>query len=50
MAKKAVASFKAGKGKDFVKVIKMVKNPKGGHSFKQEIVHKDHVKDFLAAK
>ena len=50
MAKKAVASFKAGKGKDFVKVIKMIKSPKGGHSFKQEIVHKDHVKDFLAAK
>jgi len=50
MAKKAVASFKAGKGKDFVKVIKRVKSPKGGHSFKQEIVHKDHVKDFLAAK
>lgn len=50
MAKKAVASFKAGKGKDFVKVIKMVKSPKGGHSFRQEIVHKDHVKDFLAAK
>lgn len=50
MAKKAVASFKAGKGKDFVKVIKMVKSPKGGHSFKQEIVHKDHVKDFLSAK
>jgi hypothetical protein len=50
MAKKAVASFKAGKGKDFVKVIKMVKSPKGGHSFRQEIVHKDHVKDFLASK
>ncbi len=50
MAKKTVATFKSGKGKDFVKVIKMVKNPKGGHSFKQEIVHKDHVKDFLSSK
>jgi hypothetical protein len=50
MAKKTVATFKSGKGKDFVKVIKMVKNAKGGHSFKQEIVHKDHVKDFLASK
>ncbi|HWY97844.1 MAG TPA: DUF4295 domain-containing protein, partial [Bacteroidia bacterium] len=40
-----------GKGKDFVKVIKMVKSPKSGHlSFKEEIVHKDHVKDFLTAK
>jgi hypothetical protein len=50
MAKKTSATFKTGKGKDFVKVIKMVKTPKGTHSFKQEIVHKDHVKDFLASK
>jgi len=51
MAKKTVAKFKTGKGKDFVKVIKMVKSPKSGHlSFKEEIVHKDHVKDFLTAK
>ena len=50
MAKKTVATFKSGKGKDFVKVIKTVKTAKGGVSFKQEIVHKDHVKDFLASK
>ena len=51
MAKKTVATFKTGKGKDFVKVIKMVKSPKtGALSFKEEIVHKDHVKEFLAAK
>jgi len=50
MAKKTVATFKTGKGKDFVKVIKMVKSPKGSFTFKQEIVHKDHVKDFLANK
>jgi hypothetical protein len=51
MAKKTVATFKSGKGKDFVKVIKMVKSPKTGHlAFKEEIVHKDHVKEFLAAK
>lgn len=50
MAKKTVATFKTGKGKDFVKVVKMVKTAKGGYNFKQEIVHKDHVKDFLAAK
>jgi hypothetical protein len=49
MAKKTVATFKTGKGKDFVKVIKAVKSPKGGVSFKMEIVHKDHVKDWLAA-
>jgi hypothetical protein len=51
MAKKTSATFKTGKGKDFVKVIKMVKSPKSGHlSFRQEIVHKDHVKDFLSSK
>jgi len=51
MANKTVATFKSGKGKDFVKVIKMVKSPKSGHlTFKEEIVHKDHVKEFLAAK
>ncbi|HTB07007.1 MAG TPA: DUF4295 domain-containing protein [Bacteroidia bacterium] len=48
MAKKTVATFKTGKGKDFVKVIKMVKSSKSGYlTFKEEIVHKDHVKDFL---
>jgi len=49
MAKKTVATFKAGKGKDFVKVVKAVRTPKGGITFKSEIVHKDHVKDWLAA-
>ena len=49
MAKKTVATFKAGKGKDFVKVIKMIKTPKTSSvTFKEEIVHKDHVKDFFA--
>jgi hypothetical protein len=50
MAKKTVATFKTGKGKDFVKVIKMVKTKTGSHSFREEIVHKDHVKDFLSSK
>jgi hypothetical protein len=51
MAKKVVATLKSGKGKDFTKVIKMVKSPKtGAYSFKEEIVHNDHIKDFLAAK
>jgi uncharacterized protein DUF4295 len=49
MAKKTVATFKTGKGKDFVKVVKTVRTAKGGVTFKTEIVHKDHVKDWLAA-
>jgi hypothetical protein len=49
MAKKTVATLKSGKGKEFSKVIKMIKSPKtGAYSFKEEIVHNDHVKDFLA--
>ena len=49
MAKKVVATLKSGKGKDFTKVIKMVKSPKtGAYTFKEEIVHNDHIKDFLS--
>lgn len=51
MAKKTVASLKTGKGKDFTKVIKMVRSKEtGAYSFRQEVVHNDHVKDFLADK
>ena len=51
MAKKVVASLKTGKGKDFVKVIKAVKSAKiGAYAFKEDIVHKDHVKDFFSAQ
>ena len=48
MAKKVVATLKSGKGKDFTKVIKMVKSNKtGSYFFKEEIVHKDHVEDLI---
>ena len=51
MAKKVVATLKTGKGKDFTKVIKMVKSTKtGAYTFKEEIVHNDHIKDFLGSK
>lgn len=51
MAKKVVATLKSGKGNNFTKVIKMVKSPKtGAYTFKEEIVHNDHIKDFLTAK
>jgi len=51
MAKKVIASFKTGKGKDFVKVIKSVRSPKSGaYAFKEDIVHKDHVKDFFSSQ
>jgi hypothetical protein len=51
MAKKVVATLKTGKGKEFSKVIKMVKSPKtGAYSFKEEIIHNDHIKDFFNGK
>ncbi len=51
MAKKVVATLKSGKGKDFTKVIKMVRSGKtGAYMFKEEVVHNDHVQDYLKAK
>jgi len=51
MAKKVVASLQTGKGRHFAKVIKMVKSEKtGAYSFKEVIVHNDHVKDFFEKK
>ncbi len=47
MAKKVVATLKSGKGKEFSKVIKMVKTPSGAYTFREEVVHNDHIKDFL---
>ena len=42
MAKKVVATLKSGKGKEFSKVIKMIKSPKTvSYSFKEEVVHND---------
>jgi len=51
MAKKVVATLKTGAGKSFSKVIKMVKSEKtGAYAFREEMVHNDHVKDFLQKK
>lgn len=48
MAKKVVATLKTGKGKEYSKVITMVKSPKtGAYSFKEIIAHNDHVKDAI---
>ncbi|MCL1867705.1 MAG: DUF4295 domain-containing protein [Paludibacter sp.] len=49
MAKKAVASLQKGEGRTFAKVIKMVKSPTtGAYSFREEMVHNDNLKDYLA--
>lgn len=49
MAKKVVATLKTGLGKNFTRVIKMVKNPStGSYSFKEDVLHNEEIKDFLA--
>ena len=51
MAKKAVATFKAGTQKKMVKCIRMDKSSKtGAYAFKEELVEADKVKDFFSKK
>jgi hypothetical protein len=51
MAKKVVATLRTSSGKDFAKVIRMVRSEKtGAYTFKEAIVPNDSVKDFLAKK
>ena len=41
----------SAEAKNYTKVIKAVRSPKtGAYSFKEAIVHKEKVKDFLAEK
>ncbi|MDE1190796.1 MAG: DUF4295 family protein [Arachidicoccus sp.] len=41
----------SAEAKNWTKVIKTVRNPKtGAYTFKETIVHKDNVKDFLTSK
>lgn len=40
----------AGSGKDFVKVVTSIKDPKSGkYTYKNVMIHKDKVQDYLAA-
>lgn len=57
MAKAAKTAIKtkdqkaAAEAKNWSKVVKAVRSPKtGAYSFKEAIVHKDKVKEFLAQK
>lgn len=39
----------AGSGRDHVKVVKSIKDPVSGkYSYKEVMIHKDSVKDFIA--
>lgn len=49
-AKVAQRAANAGSGRDFVKVVRSVKNPTTGkYSYKEIMIHKDKVQEFLAA-
>jgi hypothetical protein len=57
MAKAAKTAIKtkdqkaAAEAKNWTKVIKSVRSPKtGAYTFKEQIVHKDKIKQFLAQK
>lgn len=50
MAKKVIATLQTA-GKNYAKVIRMVKSPKtGAYTFKENILHVEQVKEFLANK
>ena len=50
MAKKVVASLQSA-GKNYAKVIRMVKSPKtGAYTFKENVLHVEDVKNYLAKK
>lgn len=50
-ARVAQRAQNAGSGREFVKVIKSIKDPKTGkYSYKEVMVHKDSVKEFFAKK
>jgi hypothetical protein len=47
-AKVAKRAANAGSGRDFVKVVKSVKDPvTGKYSYKELMIHKDKVKEFF---
>ncbi len=50
-ARVAQRAANAGSGRDFVKIIQSIKDPKTGrYSYKEVMLHKDKVEDFLASK
>ena len=49
-AKVAQRAANAGSGRDFVKVVRSVKNPTTGkYAYKEMMIHKDKVQEILAS-
>ncbi len=50
-ARVAQRAQNAGSGREFVKVIKSIKDPKTGkYTYKEVMIHKEEVTDFFAKK
>jgi len=50
-ARVAQRAANAGSGREYIKVIQSIKNPETGkYSYKQVMVHKDKMDEFLAKK
>ncbi|MBI1225336.1 MAG: DUF4295 domain-containing protein [Bacteroidetes bacterium] len=50
-AKVAQRAANVGSGRDFVKVVKSIKDPKTGrYTYKELMIHKDKVKEFFEKK
>lgn len=48
-ARVAQRSANAGSGRDFVKIVQSIKDPKTGkYSYKEVMIHKDKVQEFFA--
>lgn len=48
-ARVAQRKANAGSGRDFVKIVQSIKDPKTGkYSYKEVMIHKDKVQEFLA--
>lgn len=50
-ARVAQRAANAGSGRDFVKIIQSIKDPKSGkYTYKEVMIHKDKVKEYMAGK
>ncbi|PSR08502.1 MAG: DUF4295 domain-containing protein [Bacteroidetes bacterium] len=50
-ARVAQRAANAGSGRDFIKMVQSVKDPKTGkYTYKEVMIHKDKVDEFLAKK
>lgn len=50
-ARVAQRAANAGSGRDFVKVVKSIKDPKTGkYTYKEMMIHKEDVRSFFAKK